>query len=48
MAPSETLSVAEPVLIITTTVVPSVFLKAATLVFEGAPEVATRTALGRI
>lgn len=44
--PSEMLSVEDPVLIMTATIVPSEFLKAATLVLAGAPEVATRTALG--
>jgi hypothetical protein len=48
MPPRETLSVDEPSLIITTAIVPSVFLKAAILVLEGAPEVSTRTASGLI
>ena len=48
MPPRETLSVDEPVLIMTTAIVPSVFLKAATLVLEGVPDVATRTASGLI
>jgi hypothetical protein len=48
MPAREALSVVEPELMKTTTIVPSAFLKAATSVLVGVPDVATRTASGLI
>jgi len=48
MPAREALSVVEPELMKTTTIVPSAFLKAATSVLVGVPVVATRTASGLI
>jgi hypothetical protein len=48
MPAREALSAVEPVFMKTTTIVPSVFLKAATSVLVGVPDVATRTASGLI